>query len=50
MDESGRTYVFDSSQNSVPAWLAMNNGGWGNGFGGGLGGGILGFLLGLFFG
>lgn len=50
MDELGRTYVFDSSQNSVPAWLAMNNGGWGNGFGGGLGGGILGFLLGLFFG
>ena len=50
MDESGKTYVFDSSQNSVPAWLAMNNGGWGNGFGGGLGGGILGFLLGLFFG
>lgn len=34
---------------SVPAWLAMNNGGFGNGFGG-LGGGILGFLLGLFFG
>lgn len=34
---------------SVPAWLAMNNGGFG-GFGGGLGGGILGFLLGLFFG
>ena len=50
MDESGRTYVFDSSQNSVPAWLAMQNGGWGNGFGGGLGGGILGFLLGLFCG
>ena len=34
---------------SVPAWLAMNNGGFGNGLGG-WGGGILGFLLGLFFG
>lgn len=38
------------NQATVPAWLAMNNGGWGNGFGGGLGGGILGFLLGLAFG
>ena len=37
-----------SSGNSVPAWMAMNNGGlFGNN---GLGGGILGFLLGLFFG
>ena len=34
---------------SVPAWLAMNNGGFGNGFGG-CGGGILGFFLGLLFG
>ena len=34
---------------SVPAWLAMNNGGFGNGFGG-WGGGILGFFLGLLFG
>lgn len=38
-----------NSGNTVPAWLAMNNGGFGNGFGG-WGGGILGFLLGLFFG
>lgn len=43
-------YTPESSQaNTVPAWLAMNNGGFGNGFGG-WGGGILGFLLGLFFG
>ncbi|MBO6170527.1 MAG: hypothetical protein J6O51_11270 [Bacteroidales bacterium] len=34
---------------SVPAWLAMNNGGFGNGLGG-WGGGILGFFLGLLFG
>ena len=47
MDE--KTYVFDGSNQSVPAWLAMNNGGFGNGLGG-WGGGILGFLLGLFFG
>lgn len=47
MDE--KTYVFDGAQNSVPAWLAMNNGGFGNGLNG-WGGGILGFLLGLFFG
>ena len=43
-------YTPESNQaNTVPAWLAMNNGGFGNGFGG-WGGGILGFLLGLFFG
>ena len=36
------------TQASVPAWMAMNNGGlFGNN---GWGGGILGFLLGLFFG
>lgn len=51
MDESPKTYVFgsDSSNASVPAWLAMQNGGFGNGFGG-WGGGILGFFLGLLFG
>ena len=45
------TYIYTPENNggSVPAWLAMNNGGLGNGFGG-WGGGILGFLLGLFFG
>lgn len=50
MDETSKTYVFSSDQgNSVPAWMAMNNGGlFGNGSG--WGGGILGFLLGLFFG
>lgn len=45
------TVVYTPDQNgmgSVPAWLAMNNGGFGNGFGG-WGGGILGFLLGLLF-
>lgn len=48
MDETSKTYVFDQG-NSVPAWMAMNNGGlFGNGSG--WGGGILGFLLGLFFG
>ena len=37
-----------NSGNTVPAWMAMNNGGlFGNN---GWGGGILGFLLGLFFG
>lgn len=48
----GSTVVYTPDQNggSVPAWLAMNNSGWGNGFGGGLGGGVLGFLLGLAFG
>ena len=51
MSESS-TVVYTPDQNgmgSVPAWLAMNNGGFGNGLGG-WGGGILGFLLGLFFG
>lgn len=46
------TVIYEPGQNqanTVPAWLAYNNGGLGNGFGG-LGGGILGFLLGLFFG
>lgn len=48
MDETSKTYVFGQDGNSVPAWMAMNNG---NLFGnGGWGGGILGFLLGLFFG
>lgn len=37
------------NQATVPAWLAMQNGGFGNGLGG-WGGGILGFLLGLWFG
>ena len=50
MDSS--TVVYTPDQNgmgSVPAWLAMNNGGFGNGLGG-WGGGILGFFLGLLFG
>lgn len=43
------TVVYTPENNSsVPAWMAMNNGGlFGNN---GWGGGILGFLLGLFFG
>ena len=47
--ESSKTYFFGNGESSVPAWMAMNNGGL---FGGnnGWGGGILGFLLGLFFG
>lgn len=41
-------YTPENQANSVPAWMAMNNGGlFGNN---GWGGGILGFLLGLFFG
>jgi len=41
-------YTPENSGNSVPAWMAMNNGGlFGNS---GLGGGIVGFLLGLAFG
>ena len=42
-------YTPESNGGTVPAWMAMNNGGL---FGGnnGWGGGILGFLLGLFFG
>ena len=42
-------YTPDNNGGSVPAWLAMNNGGFGNGLGG-WGGGILGFFLGLLFG
>ena len=43
-----KTYVFGNEGNgSVPAWLAMNNGGWGNGlFGGGFGSSFFGGLLG----
>lgn len=48
---SGETLIYTPENNgsTVPAWMAMNNGGL---FGGnnGWGGGILGFLLGLFFG
>ena len=42
-------YTPENNGGTVPAWMAMNNGGI---FGGnnGWGGGILGFLLGLFFG
>ena len=41
-------YTPENNGGTVPAWMAMNNGGlFGNN---GLGGGILGFLLGLFFG
>ena len=42
-------YTPENNGATVPAWMAMNNGGL---FGGnnGWGGGILGFLLGLFFG
>ena len=48
MAESTVVYTPENSGNSVPAWMAMNNGGlFGNN---GWGGGILGFLLGLFFG
>lgn len=47
--ETSKTYVFGNEGATVPAWMAMNNGGWGNGFGGGWGTGILGFLLGALF-
>lgn len=48
MAESTIIYPEATSGSSVPAWMAMNNGGlFGNN---GWGGGILGFLLGLFFG
>ena len=42
------SYIPDgNSGNTVPAWLAMNNGGWGNGlFGGGFGSSFFGALLG----
>lgn len=49
MAESTVVYTPESNGGSVPAWLAMNNGGFGNGLGG-WGGGILGFFLGLLFG
>lgn len=44
-------YTPDNNGGSVPAWLAMNNGGWGNGglFGGNGGGAFLGALLGSIF-
>ena len=48
MAESTVVYTPENNGSSVPAWMAMNNGGlFGNN---GLGGGVLGFLLGLFFG
>ena len=48
MAESTVVYTPESNGGSIPAWMAMNNGGlFGNN---GWGGGILGFLLGLFFG
>ena len=49
MAESTVVYTPENNGSTVPAWMAMNNGGL---FGGnnGWGGGILGFLLGLFFG
>ena len=47
--ESTVVYTPDNNGGSVPAWLAMQNGGFGNGLGG-WGGGILGFFLGLLFG
>ena len=47
-EETSKTYVFGNDSNSVPAWMAMNNG-WGNGLNGGWGTGILGFLLGALF-
>lgn len=50
MAEETKTYVFgNEGNNTVPAWLAYGNNGWGNGFGGGWGTGILGFLLGALF-
>ena len=49
-DSSTVVYTPDNNgMGSVPAWLAYNNGGFGNGLGG-WGGGILGFFLGLLFG
>ena len=49
MAESTVVYTPENNGGSVPAWLAMNNGGFGNGLGG-WGGGILGFFLDLLFG
>ena len=42
------TYIPENQGNTVPAWLAMNNGGWGNGgfFGGNGGSAFWGALLG----
>ncbi len=48
MAESTVVYTPEANGGTVPAWMAMNNGGLLGG--NGLGGGILGFLLGLFFG
>ena len=53
MADSTVVYTPDNNSGvgSVPAWLAMNNGGlFGNNGLGGWGGGILGFFLGLLFG
>ena len=53
MADSTVVYTPDNNNGvgSVPAWLAMNNGGlFGNNGLGGWGGGILGFFLGLLFG
>ena len=47
MAESTVVYTPENNGGSVPAWMAANNGLFGNN---GLGGGVLGFLLGLFFG
>jgi len=48
MAESTVVYTPESNGGSIPAWMAMNNGGlFGNN---GWGGGILGFFLGLLFG
>lgn len=48
MAESTVVYTPENNGSSVPAWMAMNNGGlFGNN---GWGGGILGFFLGLLFG
>lgn len=48
MSETKIYSLGNDGNNSVPAWYAMNNGGFG-GFGGGWGTGILGFLLGTLF-
>lgn len=51
MAEETKTYVFnpENGNGTVPAWMAMNNGGmFGNG--NGWGGGIIGFILGILLG